>query len=166
MLFALQPDILRKEYFQHELRITTKQFPHKIQKIDFFRYLAVYHYGGVYMDLDILLHKSLDSIIGDPNLCKFPIELKNINDTIITRNDFYSLIGNYAFYAPPKHPFIKKLIDNIASGRITMDDIKLAQSTNGDPDDQVEVYCTTGPIMVTQTYIDYKDKKQIHILDK
>jgi len=30
-------------------------FPFKIQRYDFFRYLAVYHYGGFYFDLDVLL---------------------------------------------------------------------------------------------------------------
>ena len=86
---------------------------YKIQKIDFFRYLAVYYYGGVYLDLDILLHDDLDSIMENPEVCKFPVEIDNIKDTVITRHNFHSLIGNYAFYAPAKHPFLKKIIDNI-----------------------------------------------------
>ena len=42
----------------------------KIEQIDFFRYLAVYYYGGVYLDLDILLEFSLDELYDSH---KFPI---------------------------------------------------------------------------------------------
>src|SRR4051812_30946343 len=38
-----------------EYRNVFDSFPAKIQKYDFFRYLAVYHYGGYYFDLDVLL---------------------------------------------------------------------------------------------------------------
>ena len=37
------------EYYKTYLNL-----PIKIQRIDFFRYVAVYHYGGFYLDLDML----------------------------------------------------------------------------------------------------------------
>ena len=130
---------------------------YSIQKIDFFRYLAVYHYGGVYLDLDILIEEPLDSLYNNPDICKFPVELDNIRDTVITRRKFYQLIGNYAFYSPAGHPFLKRIIDNIVNKRFTEADIQLATTTNGDSYKDVYVYCTTGPLMVTQSYIDYED---------
>jgi mannosyltransferase OCH1-like enzyme len=137
---------------------------YNIQKIDFFRYLAVYHYGGVYLDLDILIEEPLDSLYDNPDVCKFPIELENIKDTIITRNNFHHLIGNYAFYSPAGHPFLKKIIDNIVNCRFTKYDIMLAASTNGDPYKDVYIYCSTGPIMVTQSYIDFNNSNKVELI--
>ena len=34
-----------------------RSFPRPIQRYDFFRYLAVYHFGGFYFDLDVFLAK-------------------------------------------------------------------------------------------------------------
>lgn len=140
--------------------------PYKIQRIDFFRYVAIYYYGGVYLDLDILLEESIDELFKEPHICKFPIELDNIKDTIITQNNFYKLIGNYAFYAPAKHPFIKQIIDNITNKRLNLNDVNIAASTNNDPYTDVFVYCTTGPIMVTQSYIDFIDNDSNKINNK
>ncbi len=147
-----------------EYQDTFFSFKTKIQKIDFFRYLVVYYYGGVYLDLDIMIEKNLTELYENPDICKFPIEYIHINDTFITEQGFVHLIGNYAFYAPAKHPFIKKIIDNIVDNRITKEDITKAALTNGDSLRDVEIYCTTGPIMVTQSYIDMENKKDIELL--
>lgn len=130
-------------------------FPYTIQKIDFFRYLAIYYYGGVYLDLDILLFKSLNDII-DNNKCVFPLEFSKSSDKILHKQGFYGLIGNYAFYAPKNHPFIKKIIDNIVNKRIDI--------TNSTNDNRKYVYYTTGPVMVTQSYIDFYFKNLIKII--
>lgn len=143
---------------------TYNNFSHKIQKIDFFRYLAIYKFGGLYLDLDVLLQNNIDEIINEPNICKFPIELENITDTIFINQGFHNLVGNYAFYSPAKHPFLKQIIDNIVNQRLSEEDIALAQSTNGDSPEQVFVYCTTGPILVTQTYIDTENRNSISLL--
>ena len=133
----------------------------KIQQIDFFRYLAVYYYGGLYLDLDIDVNQSFATLLDDDsvNKCIFPVELKNIGDAIITVQQFYKLIGNYAFYAPAKHPFLKLIIDNIVTQRITDETIRIGQMTNGDDARDVYVYYRTGPMLVTQTYIDYKESR-------
>ena len=146
-----------------EYKHTFFSLSNKIEQIDFFRYLAIYYYGGVYLDLDILLEYSLDELY-DSHICKFPIEYENINDVIITDQGFDSLIGNYAFYAPAKHAFVKKIIDNIVNKRLTTEDVSKAQQTNGDSKLDVEIYCRTGPILVTQSYIDYTNKQDIELL--
>lgn len=163
-MFFTDSDILT--FFEEKMPehySTFQKFKYKIQQLDYFRYLAIYYYGGVYLDLDMNILDSLDDLYNiKPNLCKFPVELTNINDTIITKQDFTYLIGNYAFYAPPKHPFIKRIIDNIDTQRINDNDIKIAQSENADPPSQVYVYCTTGPLLVTQSYID--DSSNVKLL--
>ena len=51
---------------------TYKKLPLIIQKIDFFRYIAVYHYGGFYLDLDVSCQSNFDEILKHD--CIFPID--------------------------------------------------------------------------------------------
>lgn len=135
---------------------TFHKFPYTIQKIDFFRYLAIYYYGGVYLDLDIKLHQSIQDL-NNTSKCVFPLEFERSSDQILHQQGFQGLIGNYAFYAPKNHPFIKKIIDNIISERIP---IKISECS----DYRQYVYYTTGPVMVTQSYLDYSSKHEIDII--
>jgi len=146
------------EYYE-----TYKKLPIKIQKIDFFRYIAIYHYGGFYLDLDMNCQDNFNPLL--QHQCVFPI------DDYITKNRLHIhryasfgkqqqtfLLGQYAFGSVSKHPFIKKIIDDIHKNIHYY-----VKNVNANSDDYI--YQTTGPDFVTQTYIDYKDKKQIHILD-
>ena len=54
-----------------------QNFPYKIQRFDFFRYLAVYRLGGFYFDLDILLSAALDGLL--PDAAVFPFEELTLN---------------------------------------------------------------------------------------
>src|ERR1700676_3931246 len=47
-------------------------FQFRIQRYDFFRYLAVYRYGGFYFDLDVMLAHGLSSLLELG--CVFPFE--------------------------------------------------------------------------------------------
>ena len=143
--------------------ITYNKLPIKIQKIDFFRYIVIYHYGGIYMDLDMNGLKNMNSLLRYSAV--FPIdeyitnEMKNID----RYNYFYNnnqkfLLGQYAFAANKKHPFIKQLIDNIHLNINKI--IKLVDHNNDN-----YVYNTTGPDYISKQYMDYNDKSNITILD-
>jgi len=138
------------EYYYPFSKLTTK-----IQQIDFFRYLAVYYYGGLYLDLDIDTTIPIDNFDQLGDKCVFPIEIKNVCDKLLKDQNFDYLVGNYAFYGAKGHPFIKKLIDNVVQQRIDDRDIFEAQKTCTDDARDVYVYYRTGPVLVTQTYIDY-----------
>jgi mannosyltransferase OCH1-like enzyme len=72
-LFFNDDDIdyfLKKEY--PEYYISYNKLPVKIQKIDYFRYIAIYHYGGFYFDLDMTGFSSLDELLNYD--CIFPID--------------------------------------------------------------------------------------------
>jgi hypothetical protein len=138
------------EYYETFLNLR-----YKIQQIDFFRYLAVYHYGGVYLDLDMDLSQNMNDL--DLSRCTFPIEIKNTDETI--------LLGNYAFYSPKGHPFLKHIIDSIANPLISIEEIQLAQETHTDDKDHVYVYFTTGPELVTRAYWTYPDKENVKLLE-
>src|ERR1700733_4941750 len=45
-----------------QYRAVFESFKAPIQRYDFFRYLAVYHYGGFYFDLDVLLGSGLSTL--------------------------------------------------------------------------------------------------------
>lgn len=138
------------EYYQTYLNL-----PIKIQRIDFFRYLAVYHYGGFYMDLDMAGLQSFDPLLTHD--CVFPIDeiirgqmCKMPRYKPFCDRGYNYLLGQYAFAASPRHPFIKALIDRIHTNLN-----KYIKHVNFNSEDYV--YKTTGPDFVTEIYMDYED---------
>jgi inositol phosphorylceramide mannosyltransferase catalytic subunit len=85
-------------------------FQYPIQRYDFFRYLAVYRYGGFYFDLDVLLASDLSPLL--ENSCVFPFEGLTVSRYLRENLGMDWMIGNYAFGAVPGHPFLKAVIEN------------------------------------------------------
>jgi mannosyltransferase OCH1-like enzyme len=142
---------------------TYLSLPVKIQRIDFFRYVAVYHYGGFYLDLDMLVYKNFDPLL--QHSCIFPVdEYIDIRHCQVKRYKPFCdrgqnfLLGQYAFAASTKHPFIKILIDHIHSNIHKY--IKNVDFTSED-----YIYKTTGPDYVTDIFVNYKNKNSITIID-
>lgn len=153
-----------KEFYPEYYK-TYQKLPIKIQKIDFFRYIAVYHYGGFYFDLDITGLFPLDEILN--NQCVFPIdEFLSNHMCNHKRYKYYCdhgqtfLLGQYAFGARPKDPFIKRLMNHIHSNI----DTYVSMYEPGKPYENY-VYKTTGPDFVTDIYMDYDDKSSVQILE-
>lgn len=149
---------------------TYQKLPIKIQRIDFFRYVAVYHYGGFYLDLDMECYKNLDSLLGYQ--CIFPLEqhIKKCDSKEIRlkyfcdRNNLF-LLGQYAFGAEPKNKFLKMLIDTIHNNiDLYVNEYNL-KINNNDLFMNVYVYQTTGPDFCTKIYMDYPNKNQIKIIE-
>jgi mannosyltransferase OCH1-like enzyme len=141
---------------------TYLKLPVKIQKFDFFRYVVLYHYGGIYLDLDMLVLDNFDDILHKE--CVIPIEqyvnkdqkrYKNI------KNDF--LLGNYALACEKRNDFMKMLIDNIHLNITNINDT-FENGFKNKLEKEIFVYETTGPDYVTNCYIDYKNKKDIQLL--
>jgi mannosyltransferase OCH1-like enzyme len=53
-----------------QYRSVFDSFSARIQRYDFFRYLAVYRFGGFYFDTDVFLASSLEDLLGFG--CVFP----------------------------------------------------------------------------------------------
>jgi hypothetical protein len=85
-------------------------FPFPIQRYDFFRYLAVYRYGGFYFDLDVLLATEISELLSSG--CVFPFETLTVNDYLRNVCSIDWEIGNYGFGACARHPFLRAVIDN------------------------------------------------------
>jgi len=75
-------------------------YKYNIQRCDAFRYLVLYKYGGIYIDLDIVCKKSLN------NFLHYDIVLPLCSsDSNMFTNGFLMII--------PKHPFFKYCIDQL-----------------------------------------------------
>lgn len=145
------------QYYESYIKL-----PVKILKIDYFRYIAIYHYGGFYFDLDITGLKPLNPLLNNYD-CIFPvdtniIDCKNNRNTRFCNNKLFYILGQYAFTAKPKNVFIKNLIDKIHNNINIYTQLDINNYSNYD------IYGLTGPDFVTNVYLDFFNKENIHIL--
>jgi inositol phosphorylceramide mannosyltransferase catalytic subunit len=129
-------------------------FPYRIQKYDFFRYLAVYRYGGFYFDLDILLARSLDELCR--HSCVFPFEELSLHAFLRESYGMDWEAGNYAFGAAAGHPFLGAIIANCV--RAQHDSAWPAAMWRSIPTlfrDEFYVLDTTGPGLVSRTLAEF-----------
>lgn len=85
-----------------ELLESYDSLPFSVQKSDYFRYIAVYELGGVYIDSDVVCLQALDSYITDKTRPHFGIRSDSAGQP--TR------LTQWMFYAPEKHPLMNELI--------------------------------------------------------
>jgi mannosyltransferase OCH1-like enzyme len=176
-LFFTDEDIdlfLKLEY--PDYYVSFQKLPILIQKIDFFRYIAIYHYGGFYFDLDMECMESLDNkILKHDNVIpvddKFSQSKKDLNrqwmeyqgeNTIQGEN---IILGQYAFGAARHSAFMKFLADNIHFNIDTIVKDYDTKIKNNISNFEYFVYSTTGPDYVTYMYKNYYQKWEIFILD-
>jgi len=133
-----------------EYRRLFNTFKFRIQKYDFFRYLAVYRFGGFYFDLDVLLGASLSPLA--EHGCVFSFEDLNFSEFLRRRYGMDWTIGNYAFGARPGHPFLEAVIRNCV--RAQEDPAWVQPALRGIPRwlrDDFVVLSTTGPLLLSRT---------------
>lgn len=148
-----------------EYREVFDLFPAPIQRVDFFRYLAIYRLGGFYFDLDVLLSQPLDDL--RQHECVFAFEDLNWNRFLRARYAVDWNVGNYGFGAAPGSPFLKKVIENCC--RSVQDPAWLApmmQGINFLLRRDYEVLNTTGPGVVTRTLAEHmhSGETDVHVL--
>ena len=106
-------DFVAMEFPEH--RATFDDFPHAVQRSDFFRYLAIYRLGGFYVDLDVILETSLEDL--RPLAAVFPFEEISLNQHLRDAHGIDWEVGNYAFGATAGHPFLAAVIRNCVHSR-------------------------------------------------
>jgi hypothetical protein len=124
------------------------RFP--IQRIDFFRYLAIYRYGGFYFDTDVYLARGVSSLLQYG--CVFPFERPNMSRFLRRRFAMDWDIGNYAFGAAPGHEFMGAIIENCV--RAQEDQNWIGPMMQGIPRLLRDDFCvlnSTGPGLVSRT---------------
>ena len=88
-----------------------------VAKVDFWRYLVLYKYGGVYVDMDSTININLDNFIRDSD------------EAIITAENNPNYYVQWALIYNKGHPILKKtidlIVDNIKNNTYPNDIIKM-----------------------------------------
>jgi len=133
-----------------EYRDIFEAFPFRIQRFDFFRYLAVFRLGGFYFDLDFFLATGLQPLRAER--CVLPFEELTLNRWLRRRFGMDWEVGNYAFGATSGHPFLQAAIENCL--RAQRDPAWVKPMMRGLPwlfRQEFHVLNTTGPGLLSRT---------------
>jgi inositol phosphorylceramide mannosyltransferase catalytic subunit len=93
---------------------TFDALPSMIQRVDFFRYLAVYIDGGMYADVDMISYRSSEPLLAG-QACVLAIE-NHISPWLQQRLGYKRpwQLANFVFAASPGHPLLEALLEDIA----------------------------------------------------
>ncbi len=143
-----------QEFPQYRKVFDSFRFP--IQRYDFFRYLAVYRYGGFYFDVDVLLASDLSGLLEQG--CVFPFETLTVSRFLREDLGMDWQIGNYAFGAAPGHAFLEAVIENCIRGQRDPKWVKpMMRGTPPFLDDEFFILNSTGPGVVSRTLAENKE---------
>lgn len=135
-----------------------------IQRYDFFRYLAIYTFGGFYLDVDVILSRSLVELLD--HSCVFPFERLTWSEYLRQECGMHWEIGNYAFGATPGHPFLQAIIENCI--RAQSDSHWMEKTTRSLPrllQSDLYVIYSSGPGLVSRSLAEYATTAEgIHVL--
>lgn len=130
-------------------------FPARIQRYDFFRYLAVYRLGGFYFDTDVLLASGIDDLLQFG--CVFPFEHLTVHNFLRREYGMDWEVGNYAFGAVPGHPFLDAIIKNcVRAAKDPEWSRPMLKSIPRMFRDDYYVLVTSGPSLVSRTLAEYR----------
>jgi mannosyltransferase OCH1-like enzyme len=142
-------DFVNRESSEYRSIFESFRFP--IQRLDFFRYLAIYRLGGFYFDLDVLCWEGLSDLLETG--CVFTFETITTSTYLGQKYGMYWEIANYGFGARSGHPFIGAIIENCIK---TQEHPELMEASRKSLPwllrKDAYVFYSTGPGLVTRTY--------------
>jgi len=116
---------------------TFDSYPYPIQRVDAARYFILYHYGGIYLDLDVGTRKAL-----------FPLVR---HSAVIPRTKPIGFSNDVMVFAK-NHPFLHLMIHNLEKYKGWYGSHFLT------------VMCSTGPIFLDMMFAEYENKSEIRVL--
>ena len=135
-------DIFVKKYYFYFYKVY-KSYKYDIQRCDAFRYLVLYKYGGIYLDMDMICNKNLNKFIN--------------YDLVLSRSsNVETSFTNSFFMVIPNHPFFKYCIDNLSKN------VNKYQYFGK----HLHVMYSTGPLFLTTMINNYGNIKDTYILTK
>jgi len=120
------------KYYEGEIADCYNKLNIIVAKVDFWRYLILYKYGGIYVDMDSSINKNLDKLIKENDQAIISVE-RHLNSYV-----------QWGLIFSKEHPILKKTIDLI------VENIK----NNSYPND---IHRMTGPTVYTKA-INYVNK--------
>lgn len=124
-----------------------KSFVYDVQRWDAIRYLILYQYGGLYVDMDYECIENMEPLLNDSDCCmgmEPPMHAIQHNKPHI--------VGNALMASVPGHDYIKCIISEVFSERKLSSDPGLLVMESG------------GPFKITQLYDAYPKKQDITLL--
>ena len=121
-----------------------RSYPYHMERLDAGRYFIVYHYGGVYIDMDVDCKVPFNDIFKNTSREK-PFEV------MIGGGLPFGLATSF-FAATPKHPFMHSLIHHLNT------------SLGWYLTPYWSVMASTGPLYIYRKYLEYACKDQIFVL--
>ena len=147
------PDFQYKLYNQNDMQEIVSKYlpqylehfnklPRVIMKIDMFRIMLLYLYGGIYLDMDYYFFKPFDLLHHE---IVIPCNKENENEQPVS-------IGNAIMASTPNQPFWKKILDTLYTHNRT----ERYQS-------EWDVIRDTGPQFLSKMWKEYENKSIIHV---
>jgi mannosyltransferase OCH1-like enzyme len=136
-----------KQHFSYFLPIYDA-YESNIQRVDAVRYFVLFKMGGIYIDVDFECLANIESVLANDE-CVFGKEPKE--HCAVHGKDI--IISNAFMGAVPGSPFLKVLCSELMQKRHLPDH----------PNDRILE--STGPFMLSRTYMEYEKKEEIRLLE-
>lgn len=139
-----------RTYYPYYVSFFAKNWEFNIIKCDFFRYLLMYHFGGLYVDLDFVLNSTFVEMYDDHvqyEVVLFEEWYDSVNLKRITSSK--GSLHNGFLLSKPKNEFWLKMINHL---------VNAAQSIQT----KADVWKHSGTNLLRNTYLKEKDLEIIH----
>ncbi len=116
-------------------------YPSNIMRVDAFRYLLLYHHGGIYADLDFECLKPMDALLAEQDIFLIPEPEEHVSKHKSQVRNLDYVASNALMASAPGHPFWHKVIE-------------LLKNSSNNP----EVLDATGPFMLTYAHSSFSPR--------
>ena len=117
-----------------------------IKRADAIRYFLLWHYGGLYVDLDMECLQPVGSLLKDKEIVLGLEPPGHLEQDILAAYSLNRLVCNAFMASPPGHPFWKLVIEEMVAARHLPG-----------------ILDATGPILLTNAYEKYSEKQRIFL---
>ena len=126
-----------EEYWKGPVGECYRHLPMMVMKADLWRYCILYHYGGIYADMDTICMTSPSVLLGKDSSRKFVVALEH-NETLLCQ---------WVFASAPGHPILGRVIQKI---------VQREKEWRGKPwPDEHHIHFLTGPSVFTEAFDDF-----------
>lgn len=144
----LDVEKLLETYFPDFIPIY-QAYPNNVQRWNALRYLILYQFGGLYVDMDYECIEPVDLLLEDSTCC---MGLEPSTQYVSLDKSF--VIGNSFMASVPEHKYFKMMID----------DMKINFGKRWSKYKVIQIKESTGQFLTTRIYNSYPDKDEITLL--